>query len=239
MAVELHTKLTGLPLVQLRSQPLHARFLERPNRFVAHVRLRNGQTVKAHLPNPGRLTGTLSDGCAVLLDGPHPGRQCPFTMVAAREGKNTWVGTVTTYANRVFPVLHAARLFPELPRGTLRPEVVHGASRFDFALSDGYVELKSVTLARDGTALFPDAVTERGARHCDELGALARKGAQVAVVFVAQRADVDAVAPEDEIDPEFGKALRRAARRGVKVMACALELGVHGAIHARRIPVLM
>ena len=97
--------------------------------------------------------------------------------------------------------------------------------------------MKSVTLAAGGVARFPDAVTARGARHCDELGRLARRGAPVAIVFVAQRGDVEAVEPEDDVDPVFGAALRRAAERGVRVLACALDLAPGGARSARRIPV--
>jgi sugar fermentation stimulation protein A len=86
-------------------------------------------------------------------------------------------------------------------------------------------------------ARFPDAVTARGARHCEELGRLARRGAPVSIVFVAQRGDVEAVEPEDAVDPVFGAALRGAARSGVRVLACALELAPEGAVAAWRIPV--
>jgi sugar fermentation stimulation protein A len=228
--------LSGHPLARLRHAPLRATFVERPNRFVAVVELPGGERALAHLANPGRLTGTLSPRGALLLDGPHPGRRCPYTVVAAREGR-TWVGTVTTYANRLFPALWAGGLFPELAGTRLAAEVVHGRSRFDFAVDGGFVEVKSVTLVAGRVARFPDAVTARGARHCDELGRLAARGRPASIVFVAQRGDVEAVEPEDDVDPAFGAALRRAARRGVKVLACALDLGPRGAARAWRIPV--
>jgi len=212
--------------------------VDRPNRFVARVRLR-GEVVEAHLPNPGRLTGTVSPGCPVLLDGPFPApRRLAWTMVAAREPR-AWVGTVTTYANRVFPSLWRGGLLPELDGESLRAEVAHGRSRFDFRVGEAFVEVKSVTLLRDGAGLFPDAVTARGARHCDELARLARRGHAVAIAFVAQRGDVASVAPEDDIDPGFGRAIRAAARAGVRVLACALEMTPDGATSARRIPVLL
>lgn len=228
--------LSGLPLARVRRTPLRARFLARPNRFVAEVELPGGEVALAHLPNPGRLTGTLSPRCALLLDGPVAGRRCPWTVLAARE-PGGWVGTVTTYANRVFPELWRRGLFPELAGTSLAAEVVHGRSRFDFAVDGAFVEVKSATLGVGRTVRFPDAVTARGARHCDELGRLALRGAPVAIVFVAQRGDVDAVEPEDAVDPAFGAALRRAAARGVRVLACALELTPRGATRARRIPV--
>jgi sugar fermentation stimulation protein A len=159
--------------------------------------------------------------------------------------KRTWVGTVTTYANRVFPVLLSAGLFPELHAAfaadtvEIRREVVHGRSRFDFEIGGRFVEVKSVSLANGSAGLFPDAVTARGARHCDELAALARRKRPTAIVFVAQRGDVESVAPEDEVDPVFGAALRGAAAAGVQVLACALDLTPAGARAARRIPVLL
>jgi sugar fermentation stimulation protein A len=230
--------LSGLPLARRLRTPLRARFLARPNRFVAEVELADGRRALAHLPNPGRLTGTLSSRCELLLDGPFEGRKCEYDVLAAREG-STWVGTVTTYANRVFPALWRGGLFPELAGQELAAEVVHGRSRFDFAVDGAFVEVKSATLGAGRVVRFPDAVTARGARHCDELGELARRGDRVAIVFVAQRGDVEAVEPEDEVDPVFGAALRRAARRGVQVLACALDLAPRGAKGAWRIPVRM
>ena len=101
------------------------------------------------------------------------------------------------------------------------------------------VEVKSVTLASGTAGLFPDAVSARAARHCDELAALAAAGHPTAIVFVAQRGDVESVAPEDEIDPAFGIALRAAAKAGVLVLACALDIAPEGATRARRVPVLL
>ena len=229
--------LSGLPLCTHRRCPIRARFVERPHRFAAVVSLSGGRRAEAHLPNPGRLTGVLSDGCQTLLDGPFlPPRVLAYTMVAARQS-GVWIGTNTTYANRVFPALLAGGLFPELDALPPRAEVRHGRSRFDFQVGPTLVEVKSVTLAQGRRGLFPDAVTARGARHCDELRQLAIQGTPTAIVFVAQRGDVESVEPEDDVDPVFGRSLRAAARAGVRVMACALELRPDGASEARRIPV--
>jgi len=249
---------------------LQGRFVERPHRFAALVELVGGEIVEAHVPNPGRLTGVLDPGYRVALEGPlPPPRTLRYTMLAARV-KRTWVGTVTTYANRVFPAMLAAGLFPELGAAStsesrvtragnragsmggaeglnqgqasaieIRREVVHGRSRFDFEIGGRFVEVKSVSLADGAAGRFPDAVTARGARHCDELAALARRRHPAAIVFVAQRGDVESVAPEDAIDPAFGRALRGAARAGVLVLACALDMTPRGARAARRIPVLL
>lgn len=229
--------LSGLGLGVQRKRLLRATFVERPHRFAANVVLRNGVRVQSHLPNPGRLTTVVSPGCDVLLDGPFPPpRALRYTMVAARQS-GIWIGTNTTYANRVFPSLLANGLFPELGAGSLRPEVRHGHSRFDFQVGAAIVEVKSVTLSRAGRGLFPDAVTVRGARHCEELARAATRGTPTAIVFVAQRGDVESFEPENDVDPAFGAALRTAARAGVVVLACALDIGPDGARGARRIPV--
>jgi sugar fermentation stimulation protein A len=190
----------------------------------------------AHLPNPGRLTGTVSPRCEVLLDGPFPApRVCPYTVVAFREPA-ALVGAVTTYANRVFETVWRLGGFPELAGLELAAEVVHGQSRFDFRIDGTFVEVKSVTFAQGPAALFPDAVTARGARHCRELAACGVKGA---LVFVAQRGDVDSIRPADEIDPKFAGALRGAASAGVRVLGCAVEMTAAGARDVRRIPVIL
>jgi sugar fermentation stimulation protein A len=229
----------GAPrLTTVRRTPLRATFVERPHRFAAECRLRGGRMVEAHVPNPGRLTGVLAPRCQVLLDGPYPpGRSLPYTMLAARAG-STWVGTNTLYANRVFPALVAHGLFPELGTASLRAEVAHGRSRFDFQAGGMMVEVKSVTLAYGSAGRFPDAVSARAARHCDELAALAASGHPAAIVFVAQRGDVESIGPEDEVDPAFGVAVRGAAAAGVLLLACALDIAPQGAVRARRVPVV-
>jgi sugar fermentation stimulation protein A len=159
-------------------------------------------------------------------------------MVAARAA-GVWVGTNTLYANKVFPALVAHGLFPELDGSSIRAEVVHGRSRFDFQVGGRMVEVKSVTLAHGTAGAFPDAVSARAARHCDELATLAMTSRQTAVCFVAQRGDVESVRPEDEIDPDFGVALRAACRAGVLVLACALDMTPNGVGRARRVPVVL
>lgn len=198
-----------------------------------------GTRIRAHLPNPGRLTGTLRPGSVVLLTGPFsPPRRLRYTLVAVREGQ-TLVGTVTTYANRLFAMGWRRGLFPELGGGPLQAEVRRGNSRFDFQVGPTLVEVKSVTLARNRTGLFPDAVTERGARHCRELARLARRGTPAAIVFVAQRGDVDRIAPAPDTDPRFAEALRRAAEAGVLLLGCAARMSPMGARGLRRVPVTL
>lgn len=219
-------------------RPLRAgRFLARPNRFVAEVAV-GSLVVRAHVPNSGRLTGVLAPGCPVRLLGPFGGGRLPYVVLAARAGP-TWVGTNPSFCNRLFPVLWRAGLFPELGAGPLRAEVAWGPSRFDFAVGDWIVEVKSVTLALGRRAAFPDAVTARGARHCRHLADLSASGRRAALVFIAQRDDVDEVGPDDGVDPGFGAALRDAAARGVVLLGCAVRIEPGRAGCPRRVPVVV
>ena len=227
-------------LTTVRRTPLRATFIERPHRFAARCVLRGGIEVAAHVPNPGRLTGVLAPGCQLLIDGPYPEtRALAYTMVAAKAG-GVLIGTNTLYANQSVSRARVARSVPRVrTQSSIRAEVAHGRSRFDFQVGGMMVEVKSVTLASGAAGLFPDAVSARAARHCDELAALVASGHPAAIVFVAQRGDVESVAPEDEIDPAFGVALRGASKAGVLVMACALDITPQGAARARRVPVLL
>jgi sugar fermentation stimulation protein A len=232
-------KIDAPRLATERRTPLLGTFIERPHRFAAICRRRGGEIVAAHVPNPGRLTGVIAPRCEILLDGPFPPpRSLGYTMLAARPAE-TWIGTNTIYANRVFPSLVACGLLPEIDPGPLRAEVACGRSRFDFRMGAMFVEVKSVTLAEGPAGKFPDAVSARAARHCDELAALARAGERCAIVFVAQRGDVESVSPEDGIDPAFGVALRAAALAGVIALACAIDITPAGASRARRVPVVL
>ena len=110
----------------------------------------------------------------------------------------------------------------------LRPEVRHGDSRYDFSfLKDDkrcFLEVKGCTLENDGVCAFPDAPTERGAKHIRGLTEAARAGYGAYILFVIQMSDVKYIRPHDETDPEFGRALREAALNGVHILAmdCAI-----------------
>ena len=112
----------------------------------------------------------------------------------------------------------------------LRAEVKHGDSRFDFSfVKDGkrcFLEVKGCTLENDGVCAFPDAPTERGAKHIRGLAKAVEEGFGGYILFVIQMSDVKYIRPHDETDPEFGRALREAAANGVVVLAmdCAVDV---------------
>jgi sugar fermentation stimulation protein A len=215
-------------------------FLSRDNRFRVTVELAGGP-VWAHLPNSGRLGELLVAGRrVVLIERPRMGRKTGFDLSLV-EMDGCWVSVDARLPNDlVEEALHQGQLAPLTGYPAVRREVsfAFGRSRFDFLLeapgrAPCLVEVKSVTLVVEGLGCFPDAVTDRGRRHLNELAEALALGYRAAVVFCVQRDDAAGVRPHDESDPKFGQALREAARRGVEVYAyaCSVEPGQVEIIH--------
>jgi sugar fermentation stimulation protein A len=123
-----------------------------------------------------------------------------------------------------------------------RSEVRYGNSRLDLLLEDQrsnrcFVEVKSVTLVENGTAMFPDAPTQRGARHLEELTAAVREGYQAAIIFLIQRGDAILFTPNDRTDPDFGQKLRAAAGNGVGVYAYRCRVTPEMIVITEKVPV--
>jgi sugar fermentation stimulation protein A len=216
--------------------------VKRHNRFVAGVRRPDGAGDDVHVPNSGRLPELFTPGLPCLLVHYGGARKYPSSVVAVYYD-GAWVLIDTQATNRIAgELLRRGLLEPFAGYGAVRAEVVRkppghtgsvkGLPRFDFHLDDHaagrppcWLEVKSVTLARDGTALFPDAVTSRGARHVEELGGIAAAGDETAaLLFLVQRADPRRFAPNDETDPAFGAALRRSVERGLEVHVRRLRI---------------
>ena len=204
------------------------RFLDRPNRFVAHVEL-DGQPVVCHVKNTGRCRELLVPGAAVYLqESDNPARKTRFDLIAVDKG-GLLVNMDAQAPNQVFREwAEAGHFVPGLP--LRRPETTWGRSRFDFYWAAaggrrGFVEVKGVTLEEGGHARFPDAPTERGVKHLEELIACQAEGYAAAVCFVIQMPGMRDFAPNDATHPAFGGALRRAAAAGVEVLAlgCRVE----------------
>jgi len=219
--------------------PLEGRLVRRYQRFFAEVELARGERLIAHCPNTGSLLGCLAPGSRVWLrDSGNTARKLRFTWQAVRIGR-AWVNVDTALPNRVVAEAVSAGRVPELAGyAGLRREVPYGrASRIDLLLEDAsrgtcHVEIKSTTLSENGAALFPDAVTSRGTKHLAELTRLARAGKRAVQFFFVSRGDVEVFRPADAIDPEYGRALRRAARAGVEVLAYTAR------VEARRLELL-
>jgi len=231
--------------VRYPSPLVEGTLLGRRLRFFADVRLDSGETVVALCANTGSLLGVIRPGQRVRLSrAANPERRLAWTWEQARVGR-TWVGVNTALPNRVVEeALRARRVAAVRAWPRVRREVAFGreGSRVDFLLeADGRpslaLEVKNVSMAEGTRALFPDSVTERGRKHLRELAAEVRAGREGAVLFLVHRADCREFAPADAVDPAYGRALRWAARSGVRVLAFAASLDRRGVRLARPLPV--
>lgn len=200
---------------------LPARFLARPNRFVARVEA-EGEELICHVKNTGRCRELLVPEATVWLEeSPNPNRKTKYDLIAVEKGTRL-INMDAQAPNQVFGEWARAGGFRE-GLTLLRSEKTYGSSRFDFYWESsekrGFVEVKGVTLEEDGVVRFPDAPTLRGVKHLEELVKAHEAGYEAAVCFVIQMADVAYFAPNDVTHPEFGQALRQAAQAGVEVLA--------------------
>lgn len=197
-------------------------FLRRPNRFIAQVAL-EGAEETVHVKNTGRCRELLVPGAAVYLaEGTNPNRKTRYDLIAVEKGDRL-INMDAQAPNRVFGEWAAAGGFrPGLT--LLRPETTWGNSRFDFYWESsengrkGFVEVKGVTLEEGGAVYFPDAPTERGVKHVEELMACRAAGYEAALFLVVQMEGVAYWSPNDRTHPAFGEAVRRAAAAGVEIL---------------------
>jgi len=201
-----------------------ARFEERLNRFVARVKI-DGEEVLAHVPTSGRLGELLLPGAPVQVRrAAKAGRKTAWDLMLVKTG-DIWVSLDSRLPNYlVGQLLHSGDLPPFVGATDIKAESVYGASRLDFAFTDGngqstLVEVKSVTLVEDGVAMFPDAPTLRGTRHLNELAGAVAEGYRAAVLFIVQRDDAFSFSPNKKTDPAFAQALHLAQEAGVEVHA--------------------
>ncbi len=210
-----------------------ARFISRPNRFIAIVEL-EGKELKVHVKNTGRCRELLIPGCEVYLEkASNPERKTPYDLIAVNKD-----GNVINIDSQAPNVVVKEWLEGLGTYSLIRPEYRYGESRIDFYMekrsgtsdsasdSEKYLmEVKGCTLFRDGTGLFPDAPTERGARHLRELIRAQNEGYHAQIAFVIQGEGISKVLPNEETDPEFAKAFYEAQEAGVEVLflACRVE----------------
>ena len=195
-------------------------FCSRPNRFIAHVQI-DGKEEICHVKNTGRCRELLPPGAKVWCQQfDNPARKTRFDLITVEKGARL-INMDSQAPNGAVQEWLLAGGLGEISE--LKGEYTHGDSRFDFSFEkDGkrcFLEVKGVTLETDGVCAFPDAPTERGAKHLRGLTQLAQEGYGAYVIFVIQMEQVQYLHPNDATDPNFGKALRQAKDAGVQVMA--------------------
>lgn len=225
-------------------EPLVAgRLLKRYKRFLADVELDDGRMVTAHCVNTGAMEGLTRPGLRVWLSHqPSPKRKLAYTWEIT-EVDGVLVGTNTGAPNGIVGALLRARVLPGFEWDELRGEYRYGAnSRVDFWLRDGdrehFVEVKNCHLTYpDGLGYFPDTVSDRAAKHLEELTREIERGHRASVVFTAQRADTWGLRPSDVHDPVFAAAARNAAASGVAFTALRIEPTPEAIVVHEQIPV--
>ena len=204
-----------------------ARFLSRPNRFIAHVEL-DGKEEVVHVKNTGRCRELLTPGARVWREeGKNPDRKTRWDLIAVLKGDRL-INMDSQAPNQVAREwLEAGGLFPRADR--IQPEYTYGNSRFDlYAEAEGrkiLMEVKGVTLEEEGVVRFPDAPSQRAVKHLEELVRAREEGYETYVFFVIQMKGVRYFTPNRETHPEFAQALEAAATAGVKILAydCRVE----------------
>ncbi len=227
---------------------IEGRLVRRYKRFLADVELADGTTVTTHTPNTGSMLGCCTPGSRVWLrDCQNPTRKYPLSWELVETVDGALVGINTGLSNGLVREAIENGVIGELiGYKEIRAEVRYGAenSRIDLLLRDHrdapdcYVEVKNVTLAQSGTAMFPDAVSARGSKHLRELIGMVEKGYRACLCFCVQRDDVQQMAPADHIDVEYGRLLRKALAAGVEVLAYGARVTVAGVRLCQALPVL-
>ncbi|MFZ4666426.1 MAG: DNA/RNA nuclease SfsA [Prochlorotrichaceae cyanobacterium] len=219
--------------------------LRRYKRFMADIELDSGETITAHCPNTGPMTGVYLPGNRVAVSmSQNPKRKYAYTwelieVQNVQDNEPTWVGVNTSLPNRVVKRALEQRLFS--PIGSyqaIESEVVYGqeGSRVDFRLLPAdtspdrrliYLEVKNTTWAKGNLALFPDTVTTRGQKHLRELTALLPQHRSILLYFI-NRGDCTQFTPGDMADPAYGKLLRTAIVAGLEILPCRFKITLEG-----------
>lgn len=220
-----------------------AKFIDRPNRFIARVEI-EGRVETVHVRNTGRCREILIPGTTVFLeDVDKPDRKTRYSLISAYKG-GCLINIDSQIPNPVVgEAIRSGLLDMFQPLTLLKAETVYGESRFDFyyeTFTDkGFIEVKGVTLERDGLALFPDAPTERGTKHLYELVKTVSQGYRSYVLFLIQMKGVVRFSPNTAMDSGFGNALKNAAVHGVEVLSYDSIITPDGIKLSDPVPVLL
>lgn len=215
-----------MPLISVDFKPIIGAFIRRINRFMVLAEVR-GEHVLAHLPNSGRLITTLYQGAKLYLrrfNGAHS-RKSAYSVFAASYNNDITIIVDAHFSNKLAREVIDRGLMGELLGYRIVREnvkLVGSKARLDFLLrghnEEFYLEVKSVTHAISGVALFPDAPTLRGRRQLIELNNILRSGSKAGLLFSVQRPDAFQVKPNYEADPKFASLLKASMENGLRIL---------------------
>jgi len=219
-------------------------FISRQNRFIAHIDI-DGEKVISHVPNTGRLKELLIPGAPVILSfHPEESRKTKYELRMVKKN-DSWVSIDSQLPNALAYEAVMGGIIKELSGYTqIKKEAAYQNSRFDLRLTgeDGqicFVEVKGVTLERDGWSYFPDAPTQRGRKHIDELIHAAKCGYKVALLFVVQFEQAAGFSPNKATDPAFANKVREAFDAGVEVLSYRCMVRPNEVRITDKIPVIL
>lgn len=223
--------------MQFASPLVPATLLRRYKRFLADVRLDDGQELTVHCANPGAMTGLAEPGLRIWLEeSANPKRKLRYSWKLVELPDGHFAGVDTSVPNRVIGEALRAGAIPQFEgHSNIRPEVRYGeGSRVDFLLTggpkrDAFVEVKNVHLRRrEDIAEFPDCVTARGTRHLRELARIALGRGRAVMIYFVQRTDCARVRLASDIDPVYAATFAEARQGGVEALAYRAEIGLDG-----------
>jgi len=209
----------GFPVYTFRDSLFACTVIDRPNRFVVNVS-RDGETLKCHLHDPGRLKELIYEGARVLVR-PTEGEKTKFSITAASENSR-WIVTDTRIHSDI------ASLFIDQ---NAKREVAVGKKRIDFMHGNRYIEVKGCTLVEDGIARFPDAPTKRGKEHLDLLIQLVNGRYKATVIVLVMRDDASCFMPNADTDPDFARSFSLAMAAGVELKILEFSLAGNSVVY--------
>lgn len=217
------------------------RFVERPNRFIAYVEI-EGQREIVHVKNTGRCAELLKEGAEVYVQrAEDPNRKTKWDLIGVNKD-GLLVNIDSQIPNALVEEwINAGNLFPDVDY--VKREQIFGKSRFDLYVEAGerkiFIEVKGVTLESDGVVRFPDAPTERGVKHVEELCEAAKQGYEAYIFFVIQLKGARYFTPNYNTHPEFGEALKKAREKGVHILAYDCEVEADSIEIRKEVPVVL
>ena len=216
-------------------------FIRRLNRFVALCTI-DGEEILCHVKNTGRCGEILVPGAECYLEkSDNPNRKYLYSLVVVNKG-NRLINIDSQAPNKAVAEFLSSRE-SEFGLTGIRAEKTYGNSRFDFYFErdgkEAFLEVKGVTLERDGIVSFPDAPTERGTKHLRELCSCIKDGYEAYVFFVIQMKDVSFFTPNNATDPSFASALKEAKEAGVNILAYDCFVSEDEMIIKDRVPVVL
>lgn len=217
--------------MRFKAPLLKATMIKRYKRFFADVKL-DGQIVTAHCPNTGSLKSCWEEGrTAYISESDNPERKLKYTLEITESPTGALVGVNTSWPNKLVKEAFENKVIQDWESfKDFQSEVkISKETRLDACLTNAkgkkrYIEVKNVTLERDGVACFPDAETTRGQKHLIELMKLVDEGHEAEVVFTIQRGDCKHFSAAEDLDPEYAKLLVQAKKKGVIVRPLFVEV---------------